>query len=1739
MHCKFLMVFLCSAAMLAVSVEIPFKCGDWSGVLDSKGAILKELHFKEKRMTTPGNETFMDSVMGDGGGKIELCEELFKLEFEPKQEKSNKVFFSACANGAFAGLRVNKTYDFNTKKPEFTVTWEYRNIGDKTLSAGLRTKCFFRNDDSKVSVFHFPQNGKIVSADYPGATLSDIWITEPGLAFAAVHGKNDKTGLLVLPPKDLLGTLFCYFNQTRVLNTQEFFLNDQLIEAGKTISFSIKVIGSDDIPAELEKQKVTERKITELKGKKLRMPLRYTVRKDAVLISTSSPVADEHLDIFPERQLDESFRTLELPPEADVNALSLYELANGAIVPDRPVPFRVFKDEAGKNILKFRVPGVNPHKGGSVTWRDGGAWEAYGRKNFICLPQYPCRLLFRKGGKIDETIPPGDAELIYNGDFSKPYAEDPTIPDGYRNQFIYDRERNNNNLSFMNPGVRLVWDKNARKQSSSLTYTVRLERGIKYNFSTNLSCTNPSGNWVVISLSFFDAENKALGKTYDVRLNAGRNALPLAERSKSFYPPAGAVRGEICLRVYDHVQEMKIYKLSLKPEPLRVKSMTPEELLRNEMKSSTTPALDLIEKLDFSTVTPHREFFPNPAEQFPKLLYLTGNSGTFIVKQVHRRHLIELCERAKFDYTYIPLLRKIASSRGGKWHFDFADTLEPYTLVRLANIKTRPEAVMINQADFKYIPPETVNMLKEWRNQGTPLVFFNCKDVPKDLLGKRAPVPAHIFATLPEMRNIPPKSMRKNLQFFTEGKVLSVCWNTGNFEYLNLSCLPFVPAEKADEIVPNLYGADYPYWEYFYLAQLKVLRHAAGKEGPVVARKAVAGELTLESASPCEVKVATVVRDYYGRIQGEAQGTFKLEKGISTITPPLPEKPFVGGISIVDFKVLDKEGRDLDCGAYKVDTPALPLEITMGEPESIFSRAKAVTFSVKSVPGAVYDCEIVDTEGRSVWHQKGSNVQYSAMLHFPYTRLYNLYVRAESEDKSALLQKEFSVEAAPINPYDVDAVIWMNRPAYSRLVRDLGFNIDFTNFGLNHMRYGSLRAMATNGCEPVSVSSGHVLNNTLRVYRGDVETDPVHNPCYSDLERKKEVYKTLAERVGYFRGKYYGVRYHIIADEAFLGRSVCFSPHCLNAFRIWLKDRYASLDELNRSWGTSYVDWKDVTPVQFKELKDKEHMAQYVEHKWFMNYVFARDWVGTTGEGLARAYPGSIAGLSGTQEPGFSYDWVQMMKYNPLLMYYGGAQINAVLDFAPDGSKHGQWLGYTRGFKDNEVLNKGRIWLDIFRGANLICKYSCESFRGDVTPTPNARYFSEAVKEIRSGIGSRILHGKKIRRDVGILYSQLSLLCGYSNAAGRQNMLNIWNSWPALLTDLGLQFRMVSYEELDERIPECKVLVLPAAFSLSRKQLANLKKYTEAGGIVLADCGAGWYDGHGNRADDKTAEDFFGIDRSQAQLFPSDAPMYKALPPGELNLKLTDGKAAITEGGLPFVITKNHGKGKAVLLNLVIGSYFTIKLGGVGGEEALAKGGLASTQQMVRELTAPLLSTCEVPFEVKGVQGSTLFIRQDGRNYYAGILPPIVDVPHYDMLKYTPAEVRFPVKGHIYLMRTGEYLGHSDTCKVNLRSGDAVVFSILPEKVKSVKVDAPKSIKAGDICKIRFSAEGGVGSHVFHVEIRRPDGSLPFGYWWNSYASDGEHEFQFAANDVPGEWKIVVRDIDTGMTAASTIKLEN
>ena len=805
---KVFLTAVCSgAAALALAAEFPIKTAAWEARVDTKGAVLTDLVFRGKKMLLKKEGAFNDAVMGRGGEKTELAEDFFKLDFTPVKNTADSVTMTACGKGAFAGLRMTKSYFFHPRKNEFTVKWTLRNISGKPFSAGVRVKSFFTCRADKVTSFNIPRNGKLFRADFPGGALKDIWNTTPGAAVFALHGKSDPAGLVLELPRDLMGTMYFFFSQRTYETTQEFFLNEQPVAPGKEISFSIRVLGENDVPAFLAKTDLSRYKLSP-KGKMLRMPLNFTKAEGTVQVTyVSSAKAGNHLDFFPKRQMNDSWRCAELPEDADPEALSLYELANGAVEPDRPVPFRVIRDKAGKRLIKFKVPGLRPGIGGGARWTEGMVFTYDKIGIFLGKEDFACRLLFSKGGIIDNTIPEGDAELIYNGDFSIPFKKGGDIPSGYYTYINADRVSKKGNLTPLNPGLRIV-----RRKEPGLFFTrIHLERGVKYTFSAKVSCTNPGGNWIVIGVNFSDEKGKALPSGTSVQLHHSKaSALPLQTLSRSFYPPAGAATALLCFRVYAPDQVMELHKFSLTAEPFRVRVETREALLRKELKSSYVPGLDLIERMDVTVPTPHWKFFMKPAVKFPKLLYITGNTGSYIPRQTHRRHLAELLQRAKFDFTYLPLLRKIASGRN-RWHFNWANELEPYSLCKLENVRELPEAVMLNNADFVWISKAAVDKFLSWQKQGVPMLFFNCRGIPAKLLGKEEKIPEHLLATLPRMRNLPQSNIRKNLSFYRQGKAPVFVFSSGSYTFWNVANMPFVPAELASEAVPNIMGSDFSF----------------------------------------------------------------------------------------------------------------------------------------------------------------------------------------------------------------------------------------------------------------------------------------------------------------------------------------------------------------------------------------------------------------------------------------------------------------------------------------------------------------------------------------------------------------------------------------------------------------------------------------------------------------------------------------------------------------------------------------------------------------------------------------------------------------------------------------------------------------------------------------------------------------------------------------------------------------
>ena len=109
--------------------------------------------------------------------------------------------------------------------------------------------------------------------------------------------------------------------------------------------------------------------------------------------------------------------------------------------------------------------------------------------------------------------------------------------------------------------------------------------------------------------------------------------------------------------------------------------------------------------------------------------------------------------------------------------------------------------------------------------------------------------------------------------------------------------------------------------------------------------------------------------------------------------------------------------------------------------------------------------------------------------------------------------------------------------------------------------------------------------------------------------------------------------------------------------------------------------------------------------------------------------------------------------------------------------------------------------------------------------------------------------------------------------------------------------------------------------------------------------------------------------------------------------------------------------------------------------------------------------------------------------------------------------------------------------------GEGRVFMVTDRPIGAVKVDAPREAKCGATVKVRIEVVDPDDKPVdavipLRVDIRDPDGRVAERTGWYG-AKDGVLDLQldFAANDLPGDWEIRVRELASGRRAARFLPL--
>jgi len=662
-------------------------------------------------------------------------------------------------------------------------------------------------------------------------------------------------------------------------------------------------------------------------------------------------------------------------------------------------------------------------------------------------------------------------------------------------------------------------------------------------------------------------------------------------------------------------------------------------------------------------------------------------------------------------------------------------------------------------------------------------------------------------------------------------------------------------------------------------------------------------------------------------------------------------------------------------------------------------------------------------------------------------------------------------------------------------------------------------------------------------------------------EKAETAYDEQVERVAGWVNRY-GAIGLCFQDERHSFKDPEPNEECLRRFRKWLKGQYGTLDRLNASWETAYKSWDEVKPLHTEDFKpDRMNLAPWLDFRLFVSKLtididarHSRTLRKATDPNLYIGIEG-IFGLGGHMVPYSGFDYAEhARRCFTMIMPYDDEKnsvTNLARSFCPgplsawDGYSAPKWRYYSKP------------WWGALHGYWAMSWFCSRTF---ATSTgclfPQALWVEEATRKLRRGAGKLLMTSKMEEPPIVFLYSQPSIYAAWiagrwvnprdthmmnrpSTQRGRENLQRLVN-------EFCLQYSYVDETAIQEgALKGKKLLVLPDSMCMSKKTAEAIEQFVRDGGVVLADLCPALWDEHGHPVKPGYLDELFGVTRDKFEYGTrpwdyligtfEDDPEFHANNEWfigeyyEKSLKVAGGKALgkhiFLERDVPAFVINRTGKGATVLMNFLETHYSRYPEG----------------RQRVFMRALLDLAKIERPMQVVSETGAQLYQYDltrftDGENLYVGVYRMTIS----SALNPDEVIVRLPKSGHLYEVKSEKYLGKGKEARVNLPAAGSALIAILPYKIEGVSVKA-SSARAGEQVRIAASVKASArpGRHVLHLEIYDPEGNLYRAYTSNAVAQNGKWEgyIPTALNDLPGRWKVKVKEVVSGLSAQTEFRL--
>jgi hypothetical protein len=391
----------------------------------------------------------------------------------------------------------------------------------------------------------------------------------------------------------------------------------------------------------------------------------------------------------------------------------------------------------------------------------------------------------------------------------------------------------------------------------------------------------------------------------------------------------------------------------------------------------------------------------------------------------------------------------------------------------------------------------------------------------------------------------------------------------------------------------------------------------------------------------------------------------------------------------------------------------------------------------------------------------------------------------------------------------------------------------------------------------------------------------VREPCLSSPEEMARLEKAVGNAVRMLAP--YAPLAYCLSDESNLTYynapfDYCFSPHCLQRFREWLKQQYGELANLNQAWERQFSSWDEVVPDTFEQAKARGNFTAWADHRAFMDYVFASVWHKARTVATSIDPEAKIA-LSGTPEPQAygGYDWYLLMQ-----------TLGALFPYEQQLQRHFATLPrvpWAAGYGVRGAQLSYSIWRSVFNGCQGISAFWLASLmEPDLTLTQSAKDLETITRPLRNGLGKLLIHARPAKPEVAVYHSQPSIRAAFmlnmdeELTGEREGIAQILNA-------LGIPFAFVDHRQVEQgwlvqNMP--KVLIMPMTLAMSDKEIQAVRDYLSKGGCILADVMPAVYDEHLRKRNVLPFADLFNLSASESlqwlKLADLREPLFPAMP---------------------------------------------------------------------------------------------------------------------------------------------------------------------------------------------------------------------------------------------------------------------